>query len=96
MSNARARWRNRLSAMGCIVGRRHGGCAGPINLHHIATGSGQRYDYGLVPLCEAHHDPNRTGSGFHGMGKQFLKIYRVPGETEWGLYVWLLEDLAKI
>ena len=42
------------------------------------------------------HDPDRTGSGFHGMGtERFCKLFRVPGESEYGMYVWLLEDLAK-
>ena len=94
--NARARWRNRLSELRCIVGKRHGGCEGPIQLHHISEGSGLRHEYGLVPLCKAHHDPDRSGSGFHGMGtERFCKLFRVPGETEYGLFCWLLEDLAK-
>lgn len=94
MSNARARWRNRLSAMGCVVGRRHGGCEGVVELHHVAENSGQRHDYGLAPLCEEHH---RGQAGLHGMGpKAFVRLYRPPGESEYGLLVWLLEDLAKI
>jgi hypothetical protein len=28
--------------------------------------------------------------------ERFCKLFRVPGETEYGLYVWLLEDLAKV
>ena len=96
MVNTKARWRNKLASLMCVVGKRHGGCSGPTQLHHISEGSGPRYEYGLVPLCKAHHDPDRTGSGFHGMGtERFCKLFRVPGESEYGMYVWLLEDLAK-
>lgn len=96
MANARAKWRNKLGDLRCVVGRRHGGCTGRVELHHVAEGSGKRHDYSLVPLCYGHHDPDRTGSGFHGMGTEhFCKLFRVPGESEYGLLVWLLEDLAK-
>jgi hypothetical protein len=91
-ANAKAKWRNQLAAIRCVVGKRHGGCEGKVELHHVAEGSGLRHDYSLVPLCHEHH----TGqAGLHGMGsKNFLRIYRPPGESEYGLLVWLLEDLA--
>lgn len=93
MSNARARWRNHLAELGCVVGKHHGGCQGSVELHHVAEGSGLRHDYSLVPLCHEHH----TGQGgLHGMGpKSFLKLYRPPGESEYGLLIWMLELLAK-
>lgn len=92
-TNARAKWRTNLASMQCVVGKRHGGCSGAVELHHVAEGSGLRHDYGLVPLCGEHH---RGGSGLHGMGgRNFLRLYRPPGESEYGLLVWLLEDLAK-
>jgi hypothetical protein len=91
--NAKAHWRNLLSALGCVVGARHGGCAGAIELHHVAEGSGLRHDYGLVPLCEEHH---RGATGFHGMGgKAFCRLHRPPGDEEAGLLIWLCEDLAR-
>ena len=96
MSNAKAKWRSKLAVVGCVVGRRHGGCQGKVELHHVAEGSGPCHEYSLVPLCYAHHDPDRTGSGFHGMGtERFCKLYRLPGESEYGLLVLLLEDLAR-
>ena len=93
MSNAKARWRNQLAHLQCLIGKRHGGCKGFIELHHVSEGSGLRHDYGLVPLCREHH----TGqAGLHGMGsKNFIRLYRPPGDSEYGLLVWLLEDLAK-
>jgi hypothetical protein len=27
--------------------------------------------------------------------KNFIRLYRPPGETEYGLLCWLLEDLAR-
>jgi hypothetical protein len=93
VTNARARWRNNLAQIGCVVGRRHGGCEGGVQLHHVAEGSGIRNDWALVPLCHEHHQGQ---SGLHGMGsKNFIRLYRPPGETEWGLLAWLNEDLAK-
>jgi hypothetical protein len=93
--NAKANWRNLLASLRCVVGSRHGGCEGQTELHHVAEGSGPRHDYGLVPLCTAHHDPHRTGSGFHGMGtERFCKLFRVPGENEYGLLIWTMEDVA--
>ena len=96
MSNVKAKWRNNLAELGCVVGRRHQGCSGATELHHVAEGTGLRNDWALVPLCKDHHDSFRTGSGFHGMGREhFCKLFRVPGESEYGLLVWLLEDLAR-
>ena len=93
MTNAKALWRSKLAALRCVVGVRHGGCSGSIELHHVAEGSGLRHDYGLVPLCHEHH----TGqAGLHGLGtKSFLRLYRPPGESEFGLLIWTMEDLAK-
>jgi hypothetical protein len=90
--NAKARWRDQLASLACVVGNRHGGCDGTVELHHVAEGSGLRHDYGLVPLCSEHH---RGATGLHGMGpKAFLRFYRPPGESEYGLLIWMLEDLA--
>lgn len=92
MTNAKAKWRNQLAGLRCVVGKRHGGCQGQVELHHVAEGSGLRHDYGLVPLCHEHHQGQ---AGLHGMGtKNFIRLYRPPGESEYGLLCWLLEDLA--
>jgi hypothetical protein len=91
--NCKARWRNKLSELGCVVGYRHSGCSGDINLHHIAEGSGLRDEWALVPLCREHH----TGeTGLHGMGsKSFIRLYRPPGDSEFGLLIWMIEQMAK-
>lgn len=85
-------YRARLVDMQCIVCKRHPNTGGgEIVLHHVAEGSGKRSPWALVPICAAHH----IGSiGFHGMGsKAFCRIYRPPGDSEYGLLIWLLEDL---
>jgi hypothetical protein len=82
-----------LASMRCVVGVRHGECSGTTELHHVAESSGERHDYGLCPLCVAHH---RGAAGLHGLGsKAFIRLYRPPGDSEYGLLIWLLEDLAK-
>lgn len=91
----------RVASLGCVVCRRVYGKYVPAELHHIAEGSGLRNDYAVVPLCgdeyEDHHDGRNTGgAGFHRLGtKTFCKLYRVPGEVEWGMFAWLAEDMAK-
>lgn len=86
-------WKTHLATLPCLVGRRHGGCQGRINLHHVAEGSSVRSVWALVPLCEEHHT---GGSGLHTMGtKKFVARYRPYNDQELGLLAWLIEDLAK-
>ena len=90
------RFNSRIADVGCLVCRRLGHGFVPAQLHHVAENSSLRHEYGKVPLCYDHHDPDRTGSGFHGMGtKRFCKVFNVPGHNEYGLLVWLLEDLFR-
>ena len=83
----------RVASIGCCVCKRIGYGYSPCQLHHVAEGSGLRSDWAVVGLCQEHH----TGkTGFHGMGtKAFCAAYRVPGESEYGMLVWTIEDLAK-
>lgn len=85
-------------AAGCAVGNRGlDTCAGRVECHHIAQGSGKRSAFATVGLCTKHHDAARAGTGFHGMGtERFCKLFRVQGETEWGLLAWSNEDIARI
>ena len=84
-----------VSKAGCVVGNRQlGECAGRLELHHVAEGSGLRIDFAMVGLCYEHH---RGQSGMHGMGlKGFIRLYRPPGESEYGLLVWVNEDIARL
>lgn len=82
----------------CVVCRRFEPTGLPIELHHVAEGSGQRSDFAVVPLCGSQTDGghHRGGAGLHGMGtKEFLRLYRPPGESEYGLLIWMIEDLAR-
>ena len=83
----------RVAGIACIICTRFQPEGGKVELHHIAEGSGLRSDFAVVPLCVEHH---RGATGLHGMGpKAFLRFYRPPGESEWGLLAWLNEDLAR-
>lgn len=94
MSAAGKRWMELIGQLSCVVCERTGIVPqGRIHLHHVAEGSGLRSDFAIAPLCEEHH----TGkSGLHGMGtKAFIRLYRPPGDTEYGLLVWTAEDLES-
>lgn len=83
----------KVAALGCVVCRRLGFNTTPVELHHVAEGSGLRSDYAIAALCPEHH---RGKSGLHGMSaRRFCSFYRVPGESEYGLLVWVNEDLAR-
>lgn len=84
----------RVARLGCLVCRRLGLAEdSPAEVHHVAEGSGLRSDFAVAPLCVEHH---RGAAGLHGLGAPaFCKLYRLPGETEYGLLVWVNEDLAR-
>lgn len=89
------RHREHIAALGCLLTNRGfpDTCAGGVELHHVAEGSGLRDEWALVPLCVEHH---RGAAGLHGMGaRAFIRLYRPPGDSEYGLLVWLLEDMAR-
>jgi hypothetical protein len=88
----------KVASAGCVVGNRGlDSCGGVVEVHHVAEGSGKRSDFSTVGLCTKHHDGQKAGSGFHGMGtERFCKLFRVPGESEYGLLVWANEDIAKL
>ena len=92
MNKAESAHVERVASVGCVVCRRLYGRFVPCQIHHIAEGSGLRSHFAVAGLCEEHH---LGQSGFHRMGKQFLKLFRIPGESEYGLLVLVNEDLAK-
>lgn len=83
----------RVRALGCVVCVRLGWGATPASLHHIAEGSSIRSNFAVAPLCPEHH----TGeSGFHTLKEEaFCALYHVPWGNEYGLLVWVNEDLAR-
>jgi hypothetical protein len=85
---------NLARQLGCVLCRRLFGLFTPTQeMHHVAHGSSKRSEFAIVPLCYEHHQGN---GGLHGMGvPEFCKLYRVPWENEYGLLVWVNEDLAK-
>lgn len=82
----------RVAALGCCVCKRVFERYEPAQVHHVALGSGKRSDFAVAPLCVEHHS---GASGFHKRGKAFLAQFRVPGESEYGLLVWTMEDLNQ-
>ena len=95
---AEGRYMALVASLGCIICRRFEPTGLPVELHHVAEGSGLRSNYAIAPLCGNRLDGghHRGGAGFHGMGeKAFCRLYRPPGENEFGLLVWTCEDLAR-
>lgn len=86
-------WKWFLAKLACVVCKRYGPSGVKPSLHHFAEGSGERSVFGLVPMCEPHH---QGPAGLHGMGaRAFCALYRPPGDREYGLLIWLLEDIAE-
>jgi hypothetical protein len=85
-------WMDKVAALGCVICRIRLDTYSPAQLHHVAEGSGLRSNFAVVPLCHEHH---QGATGFHTLGKGFLKTFRVPGESEYGLLVLTNELLAK-
>lgn len=87
-------WKALLALLPCIICVRFIPSGRPASLHHVAEGSGERSTFAMVPICWPHH---QGPEGLHGMGpKEFMRLYRPPGDSEFGLLVWTLEDLAKL
>lgn len=92
MSVALEFWKDVLGDLGCVVcARGKGGGGGKVDQHHVARGSGKRHEFSRAVLCEEHHRQFHSGMG----GKAFCRFYRPPGEEEFGLVVWTIEDAAK-
>lgn len=93
MTKAEENHMEHVAAVGCVVCRRLYGHYVPCELHHVAEGSGLRSNFAVAGLCHEHH---QGASGLHGMSaRTFVRTYRVPGESEYGLLVWQNEDLAR-
>lgn len=90
------RWGALVRSLGCVVCRRFVATPGQFSpsLHHVAEGSGLRSDFAVAPLCWEHHQGK---SGLHGLSPEvFVVAYRVPGESEFGLLIWVGEDIARL
>lgn len=86
-------WKAVLSLLPCVICVRFVASGVPPSLHHVAPGSSVRSVYGMCPLCEPHHQGPR---GFHSEPKEFVRVFRPPFDSEVGLLVWVMEDLAKL
>lgn len=91
MNRVESAYLSRVAALGCCVCRRVFNVYSPGEVHHIAEGSGLRSHFAIAPVCPEHH---RGQSGFHVLKERaFCARYRVPGESEYGMLVWVNEDL---
>ena len=88
-SELERRWHTYVASFACVICRRFGFSGSRAQVHHIAKGSGLRSHFCVAPLCDDHHGQ------FHSGTTSFLKLYRVPGENEYGLLVYLCEDIAR-
>ena len=89
---------DRVAALGCCVCKRFGAASSDrarnMAIHHVAEGSGERSWFSISRLCWEHH---QGAAGLHGVGlRAFVRMYRPPGESEYGLLVWTNEDLAEV
>jgi len=88
-----------VARAGCCLGNRRlhvcehlPGTEPRAHVHHLR--GVPRSDYATAGLCWGGHE---GPAGIHGMGAPaFCRLYRVPGETEFGLMVWANEDIAKL
>lgn len=86
-------WCELLGQLGCVVCTRGlGGGSGRPHQHHVARGSGERHEFARAVLCEGHHTQFHSTMG----GKAFCRLYRPPGDEEFGLVVWTIEDVARL
>jgi hypothetical protein len=87
-------WKWVLAKLACVVCKRFEPSGQDPSLHHIAEGSGVRSVFAMCPLCHLHH---QGALGFHGMGGDaFIRIFRPPGDSEYGMLVWVIEDVAEL
>lgn len=96
---AESDWLLLIGRVGCVICRRFTQTGLPVERHHVAPGSSERFHHAAVPLCGTpihggHH--RQPGIGLHGMGTEaFCRLYRVPWLTEEGLLVWTIQDVNE-
>lgn len=92
-TRAESEWMDRVASVGCVICWQLHGRYNAAQVHHVAEGSGLRSNFAVAPLCDEHHT---GGAGFHRLGtKRFCSLYRIPGESEYGLLVLTNEQLAR-
>ena len=95
---AESRYMGLVSSMKCLICRRFPDLDTglPVEVHHLGEGSSRQNNWLVAPLCGSKTDGghHRGGAGLHGMGsKAFVRLYKVPHDTEYGLIAWLNEDI---
>lgn len=86
-------WKAVLALLPCVICVRFVSTGQKPELHHIAPGSSIRSTFGMAPVCQLHHTGPR---GFHSAPKAFIMMYEPPFDSEVGILVWVMEDLARM
>lgn len=96
---AESRYMGLIASMKCLLCRRFEDTSLPTEVHHIGEGSSRQNNWLVVPLCGSRMDGghHRGAAGLHGMGSRgFVRMYKVPQDSEYGLLAWLNEDIAAV
>ncbi len=96
---AESRYMGLIKSMKCLICRRFAelDTGLPTEVHHLGEGSSRQNNWLVAPLCGSKTDGghHRGGAGLHGMGsKAFVRFYKVPQDSEYGLIAWVNEDLG--
>lgn len=89
----------RVAQLQCVICVRFQATGLPTEVHHIAEGTSPQNNWLVAPLCGnkidgGHH---RGEAGLHGMGvRAFVRFYKVPQDSEYGLLAWVAEDLQML
>lgn len=96
---AESRYMGLVATMKCLVCRRFPELDRglPTEVHHLGEGSSRQNNWLVAPLCGNKADGwhHRGAGGLHHMGsKAFVRLYKVPHDSEYGLLAWVNEDLG--
>jgi hypothetical protein len=97
---AEGRYMGLIASMQCVICWKFPDLATGlgVEVHHLGEGSSRQCNWLVAPLCGSRSDGghHRGGAGLHGMGvKAFLKLYRIPHESEYGLLALVNEQMAQ-
>lgn len=97
---AEKRHMDAVAALQCIICRRFENLGLSVELHHIAESSSLRSNWLVAPLCGNQVDGghHRGATGLHGPNgtRWFIRFYKVPHDSEYGLLAWVNEDLEAM
>lgn len=83
-----------VSSLSCVICKRFAQSGERVEVHHIAKGTSSQNNWLVAPLCSEHH---RGATGLHGPQgtRWFVRFYKVPHDTEYGLLAWVNQDISE-